>query len=434
MAKVHKTSSAELPIVGCVGLSHLGLVTSSVLSTLGFKTICFESNKSTVDELKSLKTSINEPELDDFLKLASMNQTFTSNFDDLKQCEVIYVSDDVPTDEFGKSNTKLIKESALRISALTKNACIVILSQVNPGFTRAISSQISNQLYYQVETLIFGDAIKRSRFPERIIIGSFNNKTAPNPSLKRILDAYNCPILVFDYESAEFTKISINAFLATDVSLSNTLAEICEVSGGNWTDIVSALKLDKRIGASRYLRPGLGISGGNIERDLNTISEIALSNGLKPEIIQSIINSNSYHKSWVIRKLNQLGVLTMEKMSIGIWGLAYKENTNSIKNSPSLEIINQLPSSFYIYAHDPVVQTLSAKNTLLELVKNPEIILEKADLLLVLTPWIHYKQYANSDKLRKFSGKIIIDPFKVLDKEFCKSLGIKYLTIGEQNN
>jgi hypothetical protein len=69
-----------------------------------------------------------------------------------------------------------------------------------------------------------------------------------------------------------------------------------------------------------------------------------------------------------------------------------------------------------------------------ELVKNPEIILEKADLLLVLTPWIHYKQYANSDKLRKFSGKIIIDPFKVLDKEFCKSLGIKYLTIGEQNN
>jgi UDPglucose 6-dehydrogenase len=198
--------------------------------------------------------------------------------------------------------------------------------------------------------------------------------------------------------------------------LSNTLAEICEVSGANWTDIVSALKLDKRIGANRYLRPGLGISGGNIERDLNTISEIAHSNGLKPEIIQSIINSNSHYKSWVTRKLKQLGVLSKENMSIGIWGLSYKENTNSIKNSPSLEIINQLPSSFYVYAHDPVVQNLSSKNKWLEIVKNPEIILEKTDLLLVLTPWIDYMKYAKSDELRKFSGKVIIDPFKVLDK------------------
>ena len=431
---MHKTYQAELPIVGFVGLSHLGLITSTVLSTFGFKTICFDINKSTINELKSLKTSINEPELDNFLKLASINQIFTADFDDLKQCEVIYVSDDVPTDELGKSDTKSIRESALRVSMLTKDACIVILSQVYPGFTRAISSEISNKLYYQVETLIFGDAIRRSRFPERIIVGSLDKKMELNPSLKRILEAYNCSILVFGYESAEFTKISINAFLATDVSLSNTLAEICEAYGASWTEIVSALKLDKRIGASRYLRPGLGISGGNIERDLNTISELANSHGLRSEIVQSIINSNLHHKSWVIRKLHQLGVLTMEKMSIGIWGLSYKENTNSTKNSPSLQVISQLPPSFHIYAHDPVVQTLSVKNKMLELVKNPEIILEKADILLVLTPWIHYKKYAKSDELKKFSDKIIIDPFQVLDREFCESIGITYFTIGGQSS
>ena len=80
-----------------------------------------------------------------------------------------------------------------------------------------------------------------------------------------------------------------------------------------------------------------------------------------------------------------------------------------------------------------MVQTLSVKNKLLELVKNPEIILEKADILLVLTPWIHYKKYANSEELKKFSGKIIIDPYQVLDKEYCKSIGINYLTIGERS-
>lgn len=401
MVKVKKTSQVELPIVGFVGLSHLGLITSTVLSTLGFKTICFDIKKSIIDDLKSLKTSINEPKLDEFLKLARTNQTFTSEFDDLKQCEVIYISDDVPTDVFGKSDTKSITDSILRVNMLAENACVVILSQVNPGFTRAISSQISNQLYYQVETLIFGDAIERAKFPERIIIGSSDKKTELNPSLKRILEAYNCTILIFEYESAEFTKISINAFLATDVSLSNTLAEICEVTGAKWAEVVTALKMDKRIGANRYLRPGLGISGGNIERDLNTISEIAYSNELNSEIIQSVITSNSHHKSWVIRKLSQLGVLTIETMSIGIWGLSYKENTNSIKNSPSLEIIDQLPSSFYIYAHDPVVQTLNVKNVMLRIVENPQVILDKADILLVLTPWIQYKKYAKSNELKK---------------------------------
>ena len=434
MVKVSKINQEEFPIVGFVGLSHLGLVTSTVLSTLGFKTICFDISKTTINELKSQNTLITEPKLDEFLKLASINQTFTNDFDDLKHCKVIYVSGDVPTDEFGKSDTKAIKELALKISVLTKDACIVILSQVNPGFTRAISNLISNQLYYQVETLIFGDAINRSRLPERIIVGSLDKKMELNASLRCILEVYNCPILVFDYESAEFTKISINAFLASDVSLSNTLAEICEVSGANWSEIVSALKLDKRIGTSRYLRPGLGISGGNIERDLNTISEIAYSSGSKFDIIQSIINSNLHHKSWVMRKLNQLGILNSANLSIGIWGLSYKENTNSIKNSPSLQIINELPARFDIYAHDPAVKTLSTDTKKLELVNNPEIILEKADILLILTPWSNYKTYANSDVLSRFSGKIIIDPFQVLDKEFCKSIGVTYFAIGEPSS
>jgi len=434
MSKVHKVTQRELPLVGFVGLSHLGLITSTVLSTLGFKTICFDDNEIMVNDLKSLKTAIVEPKLDVFLKSASINQSFTNNFDDLKECKVIYVSNDVPTNELGISDTRSIKESTLKINKLTKDACIVILSQVNPGFTRAMSGLISNELYYQVETLIFGDAINRSKLPERIIIGSFNKEIELNSDLRFILEIYDCPLLVFDYESAEFTKISINAFLASDVALSNTLAEICEVSGANWNEIVSALKLDRRIGEKRYLRPGLGISGGNIERDLNTISEIANSKGLNSSIIQSITKSNLHQKLWVIRKLDQLGVLNLENISIGVWGLAYKENTNSIKNSPSLQIINKLPTKFDIYAHDPVVKSLNIENKKLKLVQNPEAILDKVDILLILTPWSDYKAYARSDLLNRFSGKIIIDPFQVLDKEFCKLQRIEYLTIGQPSN
>ena len=126
-------------------------------------------------------------------------------------------------------------------------------------------------LYYQVETLIFGKSLDRALNPERIIIGCNESNSKIKNSYLKYLKRFNCPIIKMSYESAELTKIAINIFLASSITTTNVLSEICSTIGANWEEIKPALKLDSRIGPKAYLKPGLGISGGNIERDIMSL-------------------------------------------------------------------------------------------------------------------------------------------------------------------
>ena len=147
------------------------------------------------------------------------------------------------------------------------------------------------------------------------------------------------------YESAELTKISINLFLASTITSSNVLTKVCEKVGASWDDITPALKLDKRIGKHAYLKSGLGISGGNIERDITSIKKLLINEKnfrLWPNAIDKI---STQMKSWVWNTLKNNNLL-IRKNIIGILGLAYKVNTNSIKNSVSIEILKKLKTKF----------------------------------------------------------------------------------------
>src|SRR3990167_10669459 len=142
---------------------------------------------------------------------------FTSCPEDLKKADLLYVAPYIPTNDSGVSDLQGIKELiSFIIPSLSKSSCLIVLSQVPPGFTRALSQEIQEPLrvYYQVETLVFGIAMQRALYPERFIVGALNPKTPLEPKYRAFLEAFNCPLLVMDYESAEFCKICINAFLA----------------------------------------------------------------------------------------------------------------------------------------------------------------------------------------------------------------------------
>src|SRR5262249_7021885 len=182
---------------------------------------------------------------------------------------------------------------------------IVVLSQVPPGYTRA--RQLSGRLlYYQVETLVFGRAVERATKPERFIVG-VPEAGQPLPlALETFLDAFGCPILPMRFESAEFTKISINCCLVASVSIANTLAELCERIGADWSEIAPALKLDRRIGTYSYLTPGLGLAGGNLERDLATIMRLAEEYGTDAGVIQAFVANSAHRKDWALRILHDV--------------------------------------------------------------------------------------------------------------------------------
>src|SRR5260370_5677060 len=212
----------------------------------------------------------------------------------------------------------------------------------------------AGQLYYQVGALVFGRAVERATQPERYIIGCADPGEKLPPALATLLGAYGCPILPMRYESAELAKISINCCLVAAVTVANTLAELAERIGADWREIVPALKLDRRIGAFAYLAPGLGIAGGNLERDLATVLRFAEATGSEASLIAAFLTNSAHRRDWVLRTLHREVFATNPGAALAILGLAYKENTHSIKNSPSLALIAAL-GPWRLALYDPAV-------------------------------------------------------------------------------
>ena len=191
------------------------------------------------------------------------------------------------------------------------------------------------RLYYQVETLVFGRAVERAMQPERYIIGCASPDQPLDARYSLLLGAFSCPILPMRYESAELAKISINMCLVASVTVANTLAELCENIGADWSEIVPALKLDRRIGPYSYLTPGLGIAGGNLERDLATVERLAAEHSTDASIVRAWTHNSRHRRDWAARTIRTALLNSKPEATIAVWGLAYKENTHSIKNSPS---------------------------------------------------------------------------------------------------
>src|ERR1019366_3465588 len=253
--------------IGFAGMTHLGLNSAVAAAERGFTVVGFDVASEHIESLKRRDLPMVQPGLPELLAKTQARLTFPDRVADLAACDVVYVSPDVSTDDLGQSDLSGVRALIGMVdAALSPETVLVVLSQVPPGFTRSLSRP-SDRRFYQVEALIFGRAIERALHPERFIVGCADPKAALPKPLASFLGAFGCPILPMRYESAELAKVSINMFLVSSISTTNALAELCETIGADWSEIVPALKLDKRIGQYAYLAPGLGIAGGNLERD-----------------------------------------------------------------------------------------------------------------------------------------------------------------------
>lgn len=416
---------------GFVGLSHLGLNTSIALSSVGFKVLGFDQNAQLISDLKNKKLPLFEPKLEDIFK-ASSNISFTNDINDLKNCDVVYIAVDIKTNDKNESDVSKILELAnLTLPVLKGGAALVIHSQVNPGFTRTHLAEKRKdiEIYYQVEVLIFGQAVDRVLKPERYMVGCENPQKPLHPAYQKLLSHFNCPIMPMRFESAELAKISINLFLSASVTVSNTLAEVAENIGADWGEISPVLRLDKRIGQFAYLEPGLGISGGNLERDLVSVINMANSTGSEPSVVHSFVKNSEYMKQWPLRKLFETTLSKIQNPKITILGLAYKKDTNSVKNSPSIELIKSLKGQV-VTAYDPCIKELQEDYSWVNVENNQQTAFSGMQTLILMTPWDEFKSIKISELPTTL--KIIIDPYRLLfnySAEFSKK-GIKYLSRG----
>jgi UDPglucose 6-dehydrogenase len=417
------------PTIGFVGLTHLGLNSALAAASKGFNVVGWDPSEELIQNLESGAIPINEPGFDDLFNTVRDRFHFSSSLEALGECDLVYLSVDVPTGEQGESDLAPVQSLLEQVSgSLGDHTVCVILSQVPPGFTAKMAGKFG-ALYYQVETLIFGRAVERAINPERFIVGM------PDPSEKLpavfrgFLESFDCPILPMRYESAELCKIAINCFLVASVSTTNALANVCEKIGADWNEIAPALRLDSRIGPQAYLKPGLGISGGNLERDLRNVVEMAGRNGVDAGPIQEYRRFSDITKDWAFDALNAALSGSIIGKTIGVLGLAYKENTHSTKNSPALRLIGRL-GDCSLRVYDPVVAgsvapSADATDNVLECVVG-------CDAVCIMTPWEEFKSISAKELSARVLGPHIIDPYGLLDSRTLSDAGLQHYVRGRR--
>jgi len=225
------------------------------------------------------------------------------------------------------------------------------------------------------------------------------------------------------------TKIAINAFLVSSVSTTNMLAELSAEIDADWTEVAPALRLDRRIGPYAYLSPGLGIAGGNLERDLMAIRSMARRNGTDARLVDQWIELSRYHCDWVIRTIHLNVLPERSNPVIAIWGLPYKPNTDSTRNSPTLALLSTL-RGFEVKLYDPVAVLPPAYASMATQCGSALETCDQADVLVIMTPWA---EFGNADLKRveeAMRGRIIIDPFGIFGGKNERGFGFSYFKLG----
>ena len=399
--------------IGFYGLSHLGLCYSAAYAKKNLDVVAVDLNKKKIINLKKNVLDIFEKDL---LKITKSKKiVYSNNISDLNKCDIVFFSNDVKTNAKNISNISDIRRQILYLDKkIYKSIPIIILSQVPPGFTRLLD--LKRKLFYQVETLIFGEAMSRALHPERIIIGKKNNSDLLTNEIKKMYNIFTPNIIEMNYESAELAKISINLMLISSIMTSNFISLYCEKMNARWSDIKRSLHLDKRIGKFAYLNPSPGLSGGNLERDLMNSNK--LFNYKK--ILNGWINLDQKMKRWTI---NLVKKNLPKKSSILICGITYKENTLSVKNSLSLFLLKQLGKVYNI--------TILEKNKKLNnLIKNNMVnTLSRSNKKFDCVIFINNMYNPKSMKQVTKNNTFYIDPYGFFKKYFMNK-NTKYSSIG----
>ena len=414
-------------IIGFGGLSHLSLAYALATTLKKYTVNIFDFDKKKIEDFLVNKINFNEENLLKFYKKQKKYINLSSNVELLKECEIIFISLDVQTDDKNISDYSLIKKYLDYLDYnISVNVPFVIQSQLYPGFCDRLKLNKSRDIYYHVETLVFGNALERALKPERIIIGKANNKKI-DKNYDKYLKQFRCPVIQADYKSAELCKIAINIFLSSSVTTANIIANLCEKIGANYKYIFEAVKLDKRIGPNAYVSPGLGISGVNIERDLRNLNNLLKENNINHDFIKSIIKTSNESKNWLKNIFNDIYKKTNVK-NVSIYGLSYKKDNSSTKNSPTLSFLKEIKKyNLNVKIYDDLI--LRHKDY--KIYQCPYMVAKKADILILA------RNFVKIDTIKKIFIKnkkiYILDPFGILSDILKDNERVKYYKIGKSN-
>jgi UDPglucose 6-dehydrogenase len=425
----------------CVyGLWHLGSVTAACVADAGHQVAGLDNAAEVIEDLNRGDAPVMEFGLEDLIRrgLASKALSFTADFETaLRGAEAVWVAFDTPVDEDDRADVDFVRKQVERIFPFLEDQTLVLISsQVPVGTTRQLQKIFrerfpQREVYfaYSPENLRLGKAIEVFTHPDRVVAGC--DEPAARLKIEEIFAPFAPRVEWMSIESAEMTKHALNAFLATSVTFINEIAVLCEQVGADAGEVSRGLKSDARIGEKAYLSPGGAYSGGTLARDIRFLGELGDKLALKTPLVSGVEQSNDMHRTWAVRRLNQLlGVLIQKK--IAVLGLTYKAGTNTLRRSGALDICRELAAQgALIRAYDPAVPQLpEAAAQYITLADSAEQAMEGADALIVFTGWPEFREINPAAFMKAMRNPLVLDANRFLADALDHAEGLRYITVG----
>jgi UDPglucose 6-dehydrogenase len=426
-----------------IGTGYVGLVTGACLAEFGMNLICVDNDRSKIELLRQGKVPIHEPGLED-LVIKNMREgrlSFSASIEEgVKSSLVIFIVVGTPSNDDGSADLKFLEEVAEEIArSMDGYKVVVVKSTVPVGTCRRLKQLIKD---HQVRSTPFdivsnpefqreGSAVEDFMRPDRVTIGAESEQaTAIMKDIYSALYLIETPFVVTSLETAEMIKYAANAFLATKVSFINEIANLCERVGADVHHVARAMGLDGRIG-KKFLHPGPGYGGSCFPKDTRALSRMAQEKGYSFKIIEAVIKVNEEQKKRMIGKITEK-VGDLKGKTIGILGLSFKPNTNDIRESSSLVIIQGLLDlGAKVKAFDPAaIEETKAIFPDIEYGKDAYDVARGADALVLVTEWTQFRRLDLQRIKGLLKSPVFVDLRNVYDPDQMKRLGYHYCGVG----
>ncbi|MBI4548761.1 MAG: UDP-glucose/GDP-mannose dehydrogenase family protein [Ignavibacteriae bacterium] len=431
--------------ISVVGTGYVGLVVGTCFAQTGNDVICVDIDEKKVEILRRGKSPIFEPGLEELLKknIHEKRLSFTTDLGSaVKKTEVIFLALPTPPNEDGGADLRHVLNVAADIAKFMNDYKVIVNKSTVPvGTADKVRQVIEQHTDYEVdvvsnpEFLKEGAAVNDFMKPDRIVIGSQSEKAI---AIMRDLFApfvrTGNPIIVMDERSAELTKYTANAFLATKVSFMNEIANLCERLGADVEMVRKGIGTDPRIG-SQFLFAGVGYGGSCFPKDVSALARTADEYEYDFKILHAVQSVNDHQRKWLVQKIVKHFNGRLKKKTIALWGLSFKPNTDDMREAPSITIAKELlKRGAIVHAHDPVANE-AAKKYLGHTVKyfeNNYEALKDADALVVVTEWNEFRG-PDFDKMKSLMHQhVIFDGRNIYNPKFLKEKGFVYFGVGRR--